>query len=134
MPTRTLFILLAACAFNGCHIKRDRVNPHVRHIDTSWIKPGVTTKRQIIDRIGIPPAVQGHGGVTPDTFRWTLLDTRTGTLEAGYIVTPTFELSRAHLAEDILVKFHEDDTVALLSRTISDGTTARILEWKESGR
>ena len=64
-------------------------------------------------------------------FRWTLYDKRTGTLEAGYIVTPTFELSRAHFAEDILVKFDESGKVSLVSRTVSDGENVRITEWKE---
>ena len=95
------------------------------------IEPGVTTRRQVIDRIGMPPTAKGLGGVTADAFRWTLYDKRTGTLEAGYIVTPTFELSRAHFAEDILVKFDESGKVSLVSRTVSDGKNVRITEWKE---
>jgi hypothetical protein len=131
MSGRLLIFLFAACLLGGCKIARDQVNLHVREIDTSWIEPGITTRRQVIDRIGIPPAAKGLGGVTADTFRWTLYDRYTGTLEAGYIVTPTFELSRAHFAEDILVKFDESGKVSLVSRTVSDGKDVRITEWKE---
>ena len=131
MSRSLLIFLFAAFLLGGCKIARDQVNLHVREIDTSWIEPGVTTRRQVIDRIGIPPAAKGLGGVTADTFRWTLHDRYTATLEAGYIVTPTFELSRAHFAEDILVKFDESGKVSLVSRTESDGKDVRITEWKE---
>ena len=131
MSGRLLIFLFAAYLLGGCKIARDQVNLHGREIDTSWIEPGITTRRQVIDRIGIPPAAKGLGGVTADTFRWTLYDRYTGTLEAGYIVTPTFELSRAHFAEDILVKFDESGKVSLVSRTVSDGKDVRIMEWKE---
>ena len=46
-------------------------------------------------------------------------------------MTPTFELSRAHFAEDILVKFDESGKVSLVSRTMSDGKNVCITEWKE---
>ena len=131
MTIRLPIIILAAFFLYGCKIARDQVNIHVRDIDTSWIEPGVTTRRQVIDRIGMPPTAKGLGGVTADAFRWTLYDKRTGTLEAGYIVTPTFELSRAHFAEDILIKFDESGKVSLVSRTVSDGKNVRITEWKE---
>ncbi len=131
MSRSLLIFLFAAFLLGGCKIARDQVNLHVREIDTSWIEPGVTTRRQVIDRIGIPPAAKGLGGVTADTFRWTLYDRYTATLETGYIVTPTFELSRAHFAEDILVKFDESGKVSLVSRTESDGKDVRITEWKE---
>ena len=134
MSGRLLIFLFAAYLLGGCKIARDQVNLHVREIDTSWIEPGITTRRQVIDRIGIPPAAKGLGGVTADTFRWTLYDRYTGTLEAGYIVTPTFELSRAHFAEDILVKFDESGKVSLVSRTVSDGKDVRITQWKEIRR
>ena len=134
MSGRLLIFLFAACLLDGCKIARDQVNLHVREIDTSWIEPGITTRRQVIDRIGIPPTAKGLGGVTADTFRWTLYDRYTGTLEAGYIVTPTFELSRAHFAEDILVKFDESGKVLLVSRTVSDGKDVRITQWKEIRR
>lgn len=134
MPALKLILPCALALLTGCRIARDRVNPHVRDIDTSWIVPGVTTRDQVIDRIGIPPAERGLGGVTKNSFRWTLYDKRTGTLEAGYIVTPTFEFSRAHFSEDVLVGFDDDGTVSLVSRTVSDGKAVRITEWKEKGK
>jgi hypothetical protein len=69
MSGRLLIFLFAACLLGGCKIARDQVNLHVREIDTSWIEPGITTRRQVIDRIGIPPTAKGLGGVTADTFR-----------------------------------------------------------------
>lgn len=132
LPALLALLLLVS---GGCRISRDRVNPHVRDIDTSWIVPGETTRRAVIDRIGFPPATGGHGGgVTADAFRWTIKDTRTVTLEAGYVVTPTFELSRSGSAEDILVTFDGEGTVTLVSRTVSDGRNTRIVEWRESRR
>ena len=47
-------------------------------------------------------------------------------------MTPTFELSRAHFAEDILIKFDEAGKVSLVSRTVSDGKNVRIVQWKEN--
>lgn len=134
MKRRFLIFLYAVSLLSGCKIARDQVNLHVRDIDTSWIEPGVTTRSDVIDRIGIPPTAKGLGGVAADAFRWTLYDRYTGTLEAGYIVTPTFELSRAHFAEDILVKFDESGKVSLVSRTVSDGKIVRITEWKEMSK
>lgn len=132
MAARPLpFCILASLIMCGCQFSRSQVNPHIRDIDTSWIIPGETTRRQVIDRIGIPPTANELGGVTADSFRWTLHDRRTGTLEIGRFVTPTFEFSHAHSAEDILLKFDKDGKVALLSRTLSDGRRTRIIEWKE---
>lgn len=132
MAARPLPIcILASLIMCGCQFSRSQVNPHIRDIDTSWIIPGETTRRQVIDRIGIPPTANELGGVTEDSFRWTLHDRRTGTLEIGRFVTPTFEFSHAHSAEDILLKFDKDGKVALLSRTLSDGRRTRIIEWKE---
>lgn len=133
----TVKLLLAACctaACCGCHIIREQVNPHVRNIDISWIEPGTTTRDQIVERIGFPATARGIGGVTSDSFRWTLHDTRINRLEAGYIITPTLELSRAHYAEDILVKFDMSGIVSLVSHTVSDGNTVRVIEWKEAGK
>lgn len=131
---RLLPYVFASLVLCGCQISRHQTNPHIRDIDTSWIQPGETTRRQVIDRIGIPPAGKDLGGVTADSFRWTLHDRRTGALEIGHILTPTFEFSHTHSAEDILVKFDSDDKVALLIRTVSDGNQTSIIEWKEKGK
>lgn len=133
MATRLPIYILAPLIMCGCQFSRSQVNPHIRDIDTSWIIPGETTRRQVIDRIGIPPTAHELGGVTADTFRWILHDRRTGTMEIGRFVTPTFEFSHAHSAEDILVKFDKNGKVSLLSRTVSDGGHTRIKEWKEAG-
>ena len=45
MVRRLPIIILAAFFLDGCKIARDQVNIHVRDIDTSWIEPGVTTRR-----------------------------------------------------------------------------------------
>ena len=59
MP-RPLQVLLLA-VLTGCSFSRTVVNGHVREMDTSWIVPGVTTRDEIVNRIGRPPSVHGVG-------------------------------------------------------------------------
>ena len=51
-----------ALALGGCTFSRVAVNGHVRDLDTSWIKPGLTTRDDVIARLGRPPSVLGVGG------------------------------------------------------------------------
>ncbi len=126
------FLLISLAAFCGCKFHRSVVNEYVRDIDTSWITPGVTTRSDIIDRIGVSPSTKEGGGISGSSFRWVCADTFTGTLEAGYIVTPTFERGTMYYSEDILVTFDREGVVELVSRTRSkDGKRVEIVEWRE---
>lgn len=126
-----LFALLLLFATGGCLFSRQIVNPHVRDLDTSWVKPGITTRAEIVDRLGLPPiSSTGEGGISEDSFRWRCHDSFTGTLEVGYIVTPTFELARSWNAEDILIKFDEEGVVCFISRTISNHNSCRLVQWE----
>lgn len=125
-------VLLLAAALAGCTFSRDVVNPEVRDIDTSWIVPGKTTRRDVIARIGFPPHVRELSGVRPDSFRWTTYDTGGWEMAVGYVLTPTFKREHEHFANDILVRFDKDDVVDFVSRTCSEGEGVRILEWKEA--
>ena len=58
--SRPLQVLLLA-VLTGCSFSRTVVNGHVREMDTSWIVPGVTTRDEIVNRIGRPPSVHGVG-------------------------------------------------------------------------
>lgn len=128
-----LFLSLAALA-GGCRFAREVVNPHVRELDTAWIRPGRTTRAEIVDRLGMPPMVRELGGVGKDSFRWTCCDTFTRTLEAGYIVTPTFERGRERFAEDILIRFDDRGVVTLVSRTRTRYDRIEVVEWREAER
>ena len=117
---------------SGCTFSRAVVNPQVKRIDTSWIRPGVTTRRDVIRRIGMPPTVRELGGVRPDSFRWTTYDVFGRQLEGGYILTPTFKDERENFAHDILICFDENGIVNLVSRTAHvQGEGVKILEWRE---
>ncbi|MBO7720869.1 MAG: hypothetical protein J6T01_00515 [Kiritimatiellae bacterium] len=131
MPRTVQFLVFAVLA-GGCHFGRTVVNAHVRQIDTSWIKPGQTTRTEVVERIGLPPTVKTLGGVRKDSFRWVMVDTDERILRAGWVVTPTFEKTREHFAEDILVKFDGSGVVSLVSRTRSDGDRVEILELRET--
>ena len=51
---------LAAVMLGGCtSFTRTVVNGHVREMDTAWIEPGKTTRDEIVDRLGRPPAILG---------------------------------------------------------------------------
>lgn len=126
-----IFVTLLLVVASGCRFSREIINPHVRNLDTSWIEPGVTTRRQIVARMGFPPTVREMGGVRPDSFRWTMSDTFVRSLEIGYIVTPTFERGHEHFAEDILVAFDPQGVVKRVSRTRSTGDQVEVLEWRE---
>lgn len=65
-------------------------------------------------------------------MRWLTRDALTGTFEAGYIVTPTFEISREHHQHDLLILFDEKDRVSLISRTESTGGENRVVEFREA--
>lgn len=127
-------VLIAALAamLSGCTFSRATVNDYVRDLDTSWIVPGRTTRTEIIDRLGMSPASREGGGVTAGSFRWVCADSFGTKLEAGYIVTPTFERTDRHFAEDILILFDERGVVELVSRTASrDGREIELKEWRE---
>lgn len=54
---------LAALALGGCtSFTRTVVNGYVCDMDTSWIEPGKTTRDEIVNRIGRPPAILGIKG------------------------------------------------------------------------
>lgn len=117
----------------GCSFSRSVVNPHHDRLDTSWIIPGKTTKPEIIRRFGMPPGIiNGRGGIKGDTMRWVTADSFTGTLEAGYFVTPTFEISREHSQHDLLVKFDADNVVTLVSHVRSCNGKTRVLDFREA--
>lgn len=83
--------------------------------------------------LGMPPSViNGRGGVKPDSMRWVTSDTFTGTLEAGYIITPTFQMSREHHRHDLLIRFDEHGVVSHLSRTRSVNGENRVIEFREA--
>ena len=63
-----LTVPLLLLAFAGCTFSRSVTNGYVRRLDTSWIKPGVTTREDIVARLGRPPAmtgIKGEKGSTP---------------------------------------------------------------------
>lgn len=60
--TGRLAVSLACLAFAGCSFSRTVTNGYVRRIDTSWIEPGVTTREDIVRRLGRPPALTGVKG------------------------------------------------------------------------
>ena len=128
--------LIAACAivFCGCSFSREIVNPEVRALDVSWIEPGVTTKAEVVARLGFPPTVRGLSGVSKDQFRWTTLDTFTKSFVAGYILTPTFEFSDEDYADDILIRFDAEDRVSLVSRMVVREGRLHQAVWKEAKR
>ena len=129
----TLVLFVSTLA--GCRFSRVTVNDFVRSLDTSWIEPGTTTREDIRKRLGMCPSSREGGGITPDSYRWVAIDSHIETLEAGYIVTPTFERGTTHFAEDILILFDDRGVVSLLSRTrSSDGKKLEIVDWKEITR
>ena len=133
MSRLTPILLLALLTCGGCSFHRSVVNPQFRELETSWIRPGVTTRREVVSRLGIPPIGREAGtGTGRNAFRWTVSDTFAVSLVAGYIVTPTFEKGRQHFAEDILIVFDDRDVVTLVSRTRSpNGRKPEIVEWRE---
>lgn len=130
--TRLCLIAVCASVFCGCRFSREIVNPDVRALDVAWVEPGVTTRADVVSRLGMPPTVRGMGGVGKDQFRWTMIDTMTKSFEAGYILTPTFEFADEDYADDILIRFDSQDRVTLVSRVVvQDGRRRQVL-WKES--
>ena len=131
MKRLTLLLLIPLI---GCSFHRAVVNDYVRDLDTAWIEPGVTTREDVIARLGFSPSDKEGGGVTGNSFRWVCNDSFGSTLEVGYILTPTFGRTRKHADEDILILFDDRGVVRLLSRTRGDGDNRRIVEWKEAKR
>lgn len=133
MRTILSFGMLSALFLTGCTFSRAVVNPHHATHDTSWIVPGVTTRADVVARFGMPPTViKGRGGVKGDSMRWVTGDEFTGRFEAGYIVTPTFELSRENHRHDLLIKFDSRDVVSLVSRTETVDGRNRVIEFREA--
>ena len=131
--TKVIVMTALLLALTGCRFGRVVVNEYVKDLDTTWIRPGVTTREEIKSRMGVCPSTKEGGGITQNSFRWVCNDSFTRTFEAGYFVTPTFERGDQHYAEDILILFDERGIVKLLSRTRSrDGVNVEIVEWKEA--
>jgi len=133
---KAVVIAVLAALLAGCTFHRSVTNAYVRDIDTSWIRPGETTFFEVVDRIGLPPMIQGVNGYTSDALHYVCLDSFEGKFEAGYIVTPTF--SRAHESdgEDILITFDDAGVVQLVSRTrmkrtpVEGGQSVEVLEYR----
>lgn len=132
MNPRPVVFALLPLLLAGCTISREVVNPQVRDMDTSWIEPGVTTRADVVARLGMPPMMMDGGGVTTDSFQWVRSDSFSRVLEIGYYVVPSFEITRGRDTEDILIRFNENDVVTLVSRTSTcGGERTKVLEWKE---
>ena len=129
-------VLLALAMFGaGCTFDRTVVNRDVRDIDTSWIVPGVTTRGEIVAKLGLPPTVKDVGiGIAKNSMRWVSVDTFEKKFEAGYILTPTFSDSIGFYSHDLLITFDDAGTVTLVSRTKGDGEKVELIEWREVKR
>jgi len=132
MLLRLTVLTLLTIALSGCRFSREIVNPYVRDLDVSWIRPGTTTREEIVRKMGMPPTVRGLGGVTKDSFRWSSIDTFSRSFEGGYIVTPTFESANEAFDDDILIRFDEKGIVVLVSRTQTRGGETRLVDWREA--
>lgn len=62
-----LTVPLLCLLFAGCSFSRTVTNGYVRRLDTSWIRPGVTTRADIVERFGRPPALTGIKGERGNT-------------------------------------------------------------------
>ena len=148
----------AALAFVGCSFSRTVVNGHVRELDSSWIRPGRTTKSEVVARMGRPPSILGVregmaryyddylalwpkgvdmegedvDGPEMNAFRWSCYDSFSGSFEGGHWIIPTFAKGGCHRAHDLLILFDRDDVVSLVSRTELVDDRVRILEWREA--
>ena len=135
-PYFSFFLLLALLA-SGCTFHRSVTNAHFAKLDTSWIKPGVTTRAEVIARFGLPPLSREAKGMDANSLHYLTVNEFTGRLEAGYIVTPTFEASAQSYAEDTFINFDARGVVTLVSRTHTDMTPVTgerkttILDYKE---
>lgn len=155
------YLLIPSLFVCGCSVRRIVVNEQYRQLDTAWIEPGVTTRVEVLRRFGYPssgnsqrassgeplrrpllgetsPIIERADMMMPqchEAMQWTVSDTFQVELVAGYIVTPTFASDKQHPAENILVRFDENDVVSLVSRTRSeDGRKVEVVDWKESRR
>lgn len=55
----TALLLVAS----GCSIRREVSNAHLRELDSSWIEPGVTTRREVLRYFSFPASGrEGRGG------------------------------------------------------------------------
>lgn len=62
-----LTVPLLCLVLAGCSFSRTVTNGYVRQLDTSWIRPGVTTRADIVERFGRPPALTGIKGERGNT-------------------------------------------------------------------
>ena len=135
LTVRSVLCAAVCCAFAGCTFDRTVINRHVRDIDTSWIVPGVTTREEIVAKIGLPPTVKDVGiGIAKDSMRWVSVDTFEKKFEGGWIVTPTFVDGIGFFSHDLLITFDATGKVRLVSRTRSDGKKIELVEWREVRR
>lgn len=134
---RRLWWLVLAFAWTcaGCHFGRVVVNEHVRELDTKWIKPGQTTRAEVVAKLGLPAAVKDVGvGLTKNTLRWVSVDTDERSFEGGYILTPTFSSDSVYYANDILVVTDDNGVVTLVSHVAHNGKGFRLIDWREAGK
>lgn len=128
-----LAVLLLAFLAGGCTFARVVTNGSVRDLRTDWIVPGRTTRAEVLARLGPPAAVSDRGHTMTDRMcRYVRTDTRLAKLEAGFIVTPTFERTRTRLTEDILIEFDEKGIVTRISRVIDQGGHPRVIQYDEA--
>ncbi|MEG1480169.1 MAG: hypothetical protein RSD41_04105 [Kiritimatiellia bacterium] len=110
-------------------------NERIEKLETSWIVPGVTTDREVLQKLGLPPPV-GRADDSPaylsaESLRYCSQDTRIWKLQLGYILTPIFEQTNTVIAHDISIRF-KDGIVTQISRVRRRALGApEILEFRE---
>ena len=133
---RAWAVLLAAALCGGCSFSRVRTNPEVANLETAWIVPGVTTWREVVGRLGMPPPVGSADSapayVSDEMLHWVSTDSRIFELKIGYVVSPIFRRARTVAADDVLIRFDEAGRVRLVSRTRRRGGETTVLDFREA--
>jgi hypothetical protein len=126
MMIRYVFFLLVVVAVTmpACVFERIQSNPGVRDLDTSNIKVGETTWREVMRELGPPnmtaPTDNPLKYVSKRHLKYAFRDGKTTSFILFYLLMMTFSWEDGHPVHELLIEFDEKGVVSGIVLSTTD--------------
>ncbi|MHC4943753.1 MAG: hypothetical protein ACYTG7_12120 [Planctomycetota bacterium] len=115
----TVAVTLPACVFERVH-----VNPGVRDLDTSNLKVGETTWREVLRELGPPnmttPQDNPLKNISKRHLKYAFRDSKTTSFMLFYLLLLTFSWEDSHPVHELLIEFDEKGVVSGIFLSTTD--------------
>lgn len=133
-----LFALLisAQILLIGCSAGRITANRHVRDMDFTWVKPGQTTRDQIIDKMGLPPPFGSENltelAYTSNALHYLAFDVHERAISLDYYFAVNFDWGWEDATDDIYIWLDDKDIVQRISHVQRRDDKVKLMLFKET--